>query len=383
MNSLSLSTIRSDLLSITDAALKSMSGEKLVANHLKREKNMEPLNVLAIGKAAASMAKGVRGIPRRALIITKYNHSHPSPLKKWRNLKIIESGHPLPDRNSLKAGQAIKKFCSSVGEEPVLCLLSGGASALTELPKEPHTFTEIQDLTRQLLASKVPIEVINAKRKKMSQLKGGGLARMLHKNQILALYLSDITNNDLSFIVSGLLIDADNPHPFLRNHILADNRLIVAQAVSFAADKYKPVSHKRFLTDTVEKTAAEFYDFCRLQPGKLHIAGGEPLVELPAGAGKGGRNQHLALLMAEKLAGERTGCFLSVGTDGTDGITEYAGGIVTNKTCAQFMQKGLDYGRFIKKADSANALKLVDSIINTGPTETNLMDMMIGYIAPK
>ena len=379
MNSPSPAEIRADFLAIIQQTLAAVKGEKLVAEYFAKEQLPPPPNLLAIGKAAASMAKGVP--PCRALIITKYHHIEPSMFRDWPDAQVIESSHPFPDENSIKAGEAIRSFCETLGDEPVLCLLSGGASALAELPKAPYSFGDIQKLTKQLISSKVAIEVINAKRKQMSELKGGGLARMLIANDILALYLSDITNNDLGIIVSGLLIDPLNPHPSLVNHILADNRFALAKAAALAQRKYQIVSHKRFFTQEVETVAEEFFKLMNQQAGWVHLAGGEPLVDLPAEAGVGGRNQHLALLMAKKIHGSRPACFISIGTDGTDGVSPYAGGIVTNQTYNQLIEQGIDYEAFIDKADSSNALKKVDAIVDTGPTGSNVMDLMIGYIA--
>lgn len=371
--------IRADFLAIVHKTLAAINGEKLVAEYLAKEGITPPPNLLAIGKAAASMAKGVP--PCRALIVTKYHHTSPDMFRDWPDAQIIESGHPLPDKNSIRAGQAIKAFCATIGDEPVLCLLSGGASALAELPKPPHSFADIQKLTKQLIGSKVAIEVINTRRKEMSQLKGGGLAKMLLANDILALYLSDITNNDLSFIVSGLLIDPLNPHPCLTNRILADNRFALTTATDLAGQKYQPIPHRKFFTQAVETVSEDFFGLMSHQSGYVHLAGGEPLVDLPARPGRGGRNQHLALLMAKKIKGAAPACFLSIGTDGTDGVSEYAGGVVTNQTYEQMMRQGLDYDSFINKADSSTALKAVDAAIHTGPTGSNVMDLMIGYIA--
>lgn len=379
MNSPSPAEIRSDFLAIVRQTLAAVKGEKLVADYFAKRQLTPPPNLLAIGKAAASMAKGVP--PCRALIVTKYHHIEPSMFRDWPEAEIIESSHPFPDENSVRAGQAIKAFCETIGNEPLLCLLSGGASALAELPKSPHSFSDIQKLTKQLISSKVAIEVINTKRKEMSELKGGGLARMLAANDILALYLSDITNNDLSFIVSGLLIDPLSPHSSLVNHILADNRFALANAASLAKRKYQTSFHKKFLTHEVETVAEDFFKLMSQQPDFAHLAGGEPLVDLPTDAGIGGRNQHLALLMAKKISGRKPACFISIGTDGTDGVSRYAGGIVTNETYNQMIAQGIDYEGAISKADSSNALKQVDAIVDTGPTGSNVMDLMIGYIA--
>jgi len=379
MNSPSSAEIRSDFLSIVQQTLASIKGEKLVAEYFAKKQITPPPNLLAIGKAAASMAKGVP--PCRALIVTKYHHIEPSMFCDWPDAQVIESSHPFPDKNSIKAGQAIKSFCETIGDEPVLCLLSGGASALAELPKAPYGLSDIQKLTKRLISSKVTIEAINAKRKQMSELKSGGLAKMLVGNDILALYLSDITNNDLSVIVSGLLIDPLTPHPSLVNHILADNRFALANATALAKRKYQTISHKKFFTQEVETVTEDFFKLMSQQPGCAHLAGGEPLVDVPAEAGIGGRNQHLALLMTKKIHGRKPACFISIGTDGTDGVSQYAGGVVTNQTYHQMIGQGIDYEACINKADSSNALKKVDAIVDTGPTGSNVMDLMIGYIA--
>lgn len=372
------SSLRADFLNLIPPLLKSIRGEELVAAHLGRRKAYS--NILAIGKAADSMMAGAlkRNPAARALVITKYGHRE-RWLGRFPNLRIIESGHPVPDQNSIRAGEAIRDFCAQLGHESVLCLISGGASALAELPNPGCSLADIQTLNQRLLARKIPIAEINQERKRLSRLKGGGLAALLRQNRILALYLSDVADNATATIGSGLLKDPHSPHPDMREYILGDNRLARITAAVLAKKTSKVLCHRYLLKTAVEEVAEKLTSQLRQRPGLLHIWGGEPLVQLPAQPGQGGRNQHLALLMAAKIAGDADACFLSLGTDGTDGDTPYAGGVVTNRSYERL--KRLNYTELITRAESSRGLKAMDGVIRTGPTGTNLMDLMLGYRA--
>ena len=371
--------LRADFLNLVSSSLRALRGEQLVSEHLSQCEEYK--HILAVGKAASSMMTGAlaHNPTADALLITKYDHIDPQ-LEGFPNLRTIQSGHPLPDQNSIEAGHAVQDFCSRLTDEPVLCLISGGASALVELPRPDYSLADIQALNQKLLTEKIPIAEMNLQRTRLSQLKGGGLARMLSRNRILALYLSDVPDNDTATIGSGLLKHPTAPHPNLREHILADNAVARATAATLAAKKYKVRCHHTLLDTAIEEVAESIGSQLYRQPGVLHIWGGEPLVELPAQAGRGGRNQHLALLLAARIAGDRDACFLSLGTDGTDGNTSYAGGVVTHRSYAEL--KDHSYAELLAGADSSRGLAAIDGILETGPTGTNLMDLILGYVSP-
>ena len=375
MDIISTQSLRKNFLDFIPPFLASIRGDRLVASYLGREKKNYPY-VLALGKAAGAMIRGAckDNTPHKGLLITKYGHSEGLHFP-W--LRIIESGHPVPDENSLRAGKAVKDFCRDCAAEPLLCLISGGASALVELLQPNHTLADLQTLNEELLARKLPIAEINRRRMRLSQLKGGGLARMLSRSLVLALYLSDVAGNSTEVIGSGLL--ADSEHPSLCEHILADNAFARAQATEIMGENYETSCHDSLQEGAVEEVAERMAERLRVEPGVVHIWGGEPLVDLPPRPGQGGRNQHLALLMAKKIAGQRAACFLSLGTDGTDGNTSYAGGMVTGESYAEL--KPRDYQNFLAAADAARALTALGGIIRTGPTGTNLMDLMMGYVS--
>lgn len=375
-----LDTLKQDMLAIQRYCLLKSSGEQLVRAYLATHPISTPYAVLAIGKAACAMTLGVfhHHKPKNCLVITKYQHTDPMVLQQNPQVTMLEASHPIPDQASIRAGEAMYEFCHHLKEDRILCLISGGASALAERPRPGHSLASIQQTNRALLARPKPIDAINSERKKYSELKDGGLARLLKTKNIRALYLSDVIGNDTSIIGSGLL--ADKTHPRLAEAILADNYTVCLMAAAAAAEKnYRVRCHAFFLGQSIAQTVRHIMRAIRQHPNWLHIWGGEPTLALPATAGRGGRNQHLALLMAKQLAGPKIACFTSLGTDGTDGNTNHAGALVTNATMQNITALGLDYTTTLRRANSAELLAKIDANLVTGPTGTNLMDLILAY----
>ncbi len=381
---------------ITNGTFKEINGEKLVMNYLiKHPKSTPPLALLAFGKAAVSMTQGAvaglqqapkRTLPKRTLIVTKYKHYNDE--LDLPNMQVIESGHPVPDAMSLKAGEEVTHISEwlhqQCQESPnndnwVLCLISGGTSSLVEKLKPGISLDDLQSTNRELLGSGKDIASMNLRRKQMSLLKQGGLAELLPEIPIKALYLSDVPTNDPAVIGSGLLRPAV-AKAHIRHEILADNSYARSQAEKIATEiGYQVVHHPELLEGTVEESATEILKQMQQDAGKLHIWGGEPVIKLPANPGIGGRNQHLGLIMAKHLAGNLPACFASIGTDGTDGLTEYAGAIVDNLSSGKIA----NIEQEILQANSMHALQQANANINTGASGSNLMDIMFGYYTPE
>ena len=416
-----------DFKSIITTSLTNISGEKLVENYIRNtiqenwgvndEPNNEhsdeysnkgrkaakdtsytPQAIVAIGKAAVSMTRGAimainsnsHHFTGNALVVTKYHHNDNSLDEICPNLQIIESAHPVPDENSLRAGEAIVKMGTAINQSSnpfMLALISGGTSALAEVLKEGWGLEQLQQLNKEMLSTGVDISQINQKRKEISLLKGGGLARLMPDTNILALYLSDVPTNDVAVIGSGILATPSDTITRIKritHKVLADNAT-ARQEVATAASElgYSVVNHDFLMTADVEETAQKIYELMNDNRGAINIFGGEPVVTLPPQPGIGGRNQHLALLMARVMAGngDKESLFASIGTDGSDGFTHYAGALVTNQTMKDIKNCGMSGEEAIKNANSTQVLEEVQATIDTGPTGTNLMDVMIGYIS--
>ena len=441
-----------DFKTIITTSLTNISGEKLVEDYIRNtiqenwgandeysnreqqaagDTSYTPQAIVAIGKAAVSMTRGAimainsnsQHFTGNALVVTKYNHNDNSLDEICPNLQIIESAHPVPDENSLRAGEAIVKMGMAINQHQkelqkewrkedeaksssqskdrpkakskiesstinttsnpfMLALISGGTSALAEVLKEGWGLEQLQQLNKQMLSTGVDISQINQKRKEISLLKDGGLARLMPDTNILALYLSDVPTNDVAVIGSGILATPSDTITRVTHKILADNAT-ARQEVATAASElgYSVVNHDFLITGDVEETSQRIYELMNDNRGAINIFGGEPVVTLPPQPGIGGRNQHLALLMARVMAGDKEALFASVGTDGSDGFTHYAGALVTNKTMKDITNCGMSGEQAIRKANSTQVLEEVHATIETGPTGTNLMDIMIGYIS--
>ena len=384
--------------------------------------------VLGAGKAAASMAKAIEEILgdriTTGLITVKYRH-----LEKLDKIAIKEAGHPVPDQNGLDGARAIYQLASSADENTlVLCLLSGGGSALSPLPVEGVTLADKQQTTKALLACGATIHEMNAIRKHLSSIKGGGLAKAVYPATLITLILSDVVGDDLDSIASGPCVPDSKTYadclaifkkysienevpPNVLSHIAAGIAGNVAETPKAGQDFFKKTqnvivaSNFNALLKAKEKADELGYDTLLLSSmlegetrdlAATHIAiareiqqhgyplqqpacilsGGETTVRIH-GSGKGGRNQEFVLAAAIKMAGIRNITVLSAGTDGSDGPTDAAGAIADDTTLQRASNAGLDPEKYLVNNDSYNFFDRLNDLYKTGPTNTNVMDLRI------
>lgn len=395
---------RRDLLTIFQAGLDRVRGREAVAQHL-RGATQEPTAVIAIGKAAESMCIGAQdelGANLVAgLIITKYDHGDPG---RWAgtNVRLIESAHPVPDNNCLAAGRALLDFIAAQPQDrPLLFLISGGASSLVEVLRPGLTLDDLRQVNDWLLGSGLAIDQMNWVRQRLSCIKAGGLLSYVADRPCRLLLISDVPGDDPAVIGSGLMVPArpgvagpelpcwlvdklvDLVPP--QNSAVPEPELVACLADALDAAEQKAVElgyvvsrHPEFLDgDAAEVAAALVQGMADATPG-LHLWGGETTVRLPESPGRGGRNQQLALAAAVAMHGRGDMLLLSGGTDGTDGPTEDAGGIVDGNTLTRVDSDAEDAGRYLAHADAGSFLEMSGDLINTGPTGTNVMDLVIG-----
>lgn len=361
--------------------------------------------VVGAGKAAAAMAQAaeheLRKRIRAGLINVKYGHS--APLK---HIEINECGHPVPDEAGVRGAERIAEIAGRAQKgDLVLCLISGGASALLPLPVPGLELAQKQELTRQLLASGADIHEINTVRKHLSRIKGGHLAALASPAKVISLILSDVIGNNLDIIGSGPTVadpstvddaravlskygihsDAEQwlqPTPKTcdaENIVVGSNRHALAAAAKMASKLgYRTLLLSSSVQGETREVARVHAAMAReiLESGNpvkspaCLISGGETTVTL-RGSGKGGRNQEFALAAAIDIAGLHGVTVLSCGTDGTDGPTDAAGGIVDSTTADKHARAAL------ADNNSYPYLKSRDALVITGPTHTNVMDINV------
>ncbi|MBR6115233.1 MAG: DUF4147 domain-containing protein [Oscillospiraceae bacterium] len=369
--------------------------------------------LVAAGKAAWRMAAAAADTLGRldgGAVITKYGHVM-GPLP---GLRCFEAGHPVPDENSFAATRAALSLTEGLrGDDTVLFLLSGGGSALFESPLIPGD--TLRDVTDQLLACGADIVEINTIRKRLSAVKGGRFALHCAPAHVFTIILSDIVGDPVDMIASGpacpdsstaaqalavadkyaLRLDAetrallaaetpktlDNVETAVTGSVRALCRAAAEAARSLG---YAPEILTESLQCEARDAGARLGALARERAGDgkaiALIAGGETVVRL-TGHGLGGRNQELALAAAEEIAGLENVLVFSLGSDGTDGPTDAAGGIVTGETAARLAAKGISIPEVLRQNDSYRALQAADGLIVTGPTGTNVNDIAVALIA--
>jgi glycerate 2-kinase len=399
---------RTQLLQLYRVALDAVSGEAAVTRFLHDYPINEQYSVVALGKAAAAMALGAQrtlGDKLRAgLVITKRGHTD-MRLDTGR-ISQLESAHPVPDASSLLAGHALLEFLASLpAEEPLLFLLSGGASALAEVLPPGMSAGQLAELNQWLLGSGLTISEMNGIRKRLSSIKGGKLIPYLKGRQCLQLLISDVPGDELSVIGSGPLIHDTRSAPIttllpqwlqsLMDHQPIsetcerpniDSRLIASnddarEALVMAAQQMGIDTHNHpgHFQGDAETLAAQFSEELLHAPVGLHLWGGESSVVLPGHPGRGGRNQHLALAAARYLVGHDNLLLLSAGTDGSDGPTEDCGALVDGGSIQRGEWEGESALDALEAADAGRFLEASGDLIQTGPTGTNVMDLVIGW----
>ena len=372
------------LLELFGAGLARVDGRSCVARALGGSYGPgSRVWVAAVGKAASAMVLGAHDALadlERVLLITKDGHVSPEA-SSLPNAEVYESAHPVPDERSLQAGARLLRWVDELpADVQPLFLISGGASSLVEVLEDGVTFADLARINSQGLAEGVAIGELNARRARVSQIKGGRLAARLQRRRALALFISDVPGDDPSVIGSGLM------GPARRGEDDGVQRTIVA-SVSVAVDAVRSAAAERGLTvgaptrvfdDDAVRLAIRFAHELQLSQAQVCVWGGESTLELPANPGRGGRNQHLALAAARLMTGHANLALLAAGTDGTDGPTEDAGGIVDGETVARISIGGLDADRCLARADSNAALAAAGDLVHTGPTGTNVGDLVIG-----
>ncbi|MEM6256224.1 MAG: glycerate kinase [Cyanobacteria bacterium P01_D01_bin.156] len=414
-----------DLLNqLFDAAVAAAMPQKQVARALEPYFKTKPTGrvvVVGIGKSAAAMAQAVEDSwakagytePMDGLVITRYGHSVPT-----QAIEVIEAGHPVPDANGMQGAQRIlEKVAPLSAEDLVICLISGGGSALFTLPPEGISLTMLADINRQLLASGADITSMNTVRKALSRSSGGRLAAAAYPAQIVSLIISDVAGDSLQAIASGPTVGdtatADdaleiierfhitvpsqvrdylerNPNPVIPpgdnlltttvNHLIATPQQSLEAAAQVAiAHGYTPL----ILSDAIEGEARDValvHGAIARQVKRHHqpvvppcvlLSGGETTVTVQQKFfGKGGRNSEFLLALASYLDGEPGISAIACDTDGIDGSENNAGAIMT----PELWQQGHSPKKYLKTHDSYSFFESIGALVVTGPTLTNVND---------
>lgn len=387
--------MRSDLEAILRAALSAADPGRAVRQHVRREGDTLILSdgarydlaacpavvLIAAGKAAWSMAQAV--IPlvadrlRRMVVVTKYGHLPADAAARAPDFAaLIESGHPTPDENSVRGGTAVRAALTDLAPDSlVIVCVSGGASALLLAPHPGISLNTARAINDALLRSGADITEMNAVRGRLDRLKAGGLARLAAPAAVVGLVVSDVIGDSLSVIASGLTHD-----PAARNVLVANNaQACAAAAAAAAAQGYTARVVTTALSGEARDVAGRIVAALRAVPaGTALIYGGETTVTL-RGTGKGGRNQELALAAAIALAeGPSAGMTIaSFGTDGTDGPTDAAGAWADAGTLTRAAALGLDARAALTRNDSYPFFAALGDLILTGPTGTNVADVVV------
>lgn len=404
---------KAEAIAIVQEAIRAVLPADAVWHELKKAKFGGRVFLVSVGKAGWSMAKAavesLEGRIANGVVITKYHHAeHPLP-----GVRIFEAGHPVPDNNSFLATQAVLNMTQNLlPDDTVLFLLSGGGSALFEKPLVSGE--ELQNITDQMLCSGANIVEINTIRKRLSSVKAGRFALHCFPAKVYALVLSDILGDIPHMIASGPAVaDPTTSEDAMRiiqkyNLRLSDiawhcikeetpkhvtnvqtkvigSVALLCQAAARACSLrgYKPI----LITDKLEdeaSTAGRMFgkllaDHAQIGKKMAFLAGGETVVHV-RGNGLGGRNQELALAAAPFLAGITNVCLISVGSDGTDGPTDAAGGYVDGKTMQTLSENGGNYEALLANNDAYHALQIANGLVFTGPTGTNVNDVVIGLV---
>ena len=406
-------SLRKDAETIIADSIREVQPDSAVIRALKETTLNGKIKLVAAGKAAWQMAKAASNYLgerlEQGIVITKYGHVR----GELPRIRCCEAGHPVPDEGSFDAARKALALTENLSkDDTVLFLLSGGGSALFELPLIPAE--ELQDVTRQLLACGADIVEINTLRKRLSAVKGGRFAQHCAPAKVFSIILSDILGDPPDMIASGPTCPdsstcADAMEIVRRYDLslreetkqllmvetpktLANARWMITGSVRELCDAaarscrklgYEPF----FLTDRLCCQAREAGSVMasilrtHARDGKklAFLAGGETVVRL-TGSGKGGRNQELALAAAEGISGLSNAALFSVGSDGTDGPTDAAGGFVDGATRQRLLEEGIHIDQVLLNNDAYHALQRTDGLIFTGPTGTNVNDVTVGLV---
>ena len=338
--------------------------------------------MFATGKAASAMALGARDALGDAitatLAITKDGHADPE-LERSPRVTIIESAHPVPDGRSLAAGEELRRRLQGLHADITpLFLVSGGSSSLVELLRDDATLEDLRALNQRGLAAGWDIAALNTERARLSQLKAGGVARMLAGRRAMALFISDVPGDDPDVIGSGILGHDDGRPDAIERHVVANVELAIHAVVEAAHAHGIELSPGAARVDgDAVGLANKLIEAARTCESAGLVWGGESTVTLPPSHGRGGRNTHLALTFARQLRSGEPWLLLAAGTDGTDGPTGDAGAIVDAGSIDRATLAGCDVDRAWREFDSGTALEAAEDLVHTGPTGTNVGDILI------
>jgi len=372
---------RHTLLELYAAALRAVDGRACVATGMKSFRRRR-CALIAVGKAASAMTRGaldeLQGHVASALVITKDGHADPG-FDGDSRISLRHASHPVPDDRSLAAGAELERTIRELPEDlfPVF-LVSGGSSSLVEVLRPGATLEQLRALNQAGLASGWDIARLNRERGALSAIKGGGIARMLRGREALALFVSDVPGDDPDVIGSGLL-GAGGGTDRVERRVVANVDAAVRAAVDAGAARGLALEggERRFDREAAD-VAVEFLEALRQSSADGIVWGGESTVTLSAHPGRGGRNTHLALAAARALRPNERLTILAAGTDGTDGPTEDAGAIIDAFTIERAELGGVDVERTFREFDSGTALEAAGDLVHTGPTGTNVGDILIG-----
>lgn len=440
-----MSSANQIVVEIFNAVLRSVDPYKSVKLHTDKIRqsyqngSFKKLIVVGFGKAACPMIKAVEDelgdLISNGIVITKYGHCERQVVSKDQGseIKIIEAGHPMPDENGLKGTAEMIRLLKNADEKTlIVCLISGGGSALLISPQDGISLNETQEITQLLLNAGADIHELNTVRKHISMVKGGKLAEIAYPAKIISLILSDVIGDRLDIIASGptspdkttykdalkvlekyklmdkcpekiLVIlqkgenvltpetpkEGNKIFESVENIIIGSNR----SALNAAKEKAGEMGfHAEILSSELTGEAREVGRWLARKAKEIQgsesqgikgsrclISGGETTVTVK-GTGIGGRNIELALAFAMEIEGIEGITLLSAGTDGTDGPTDAAGAIVDGQTIIRARAIGIDPGIYLENNDSYNFFKQINELFITGPTGTNVMDIQIMVI---
>lgn len=390
--------------------------QEAVKEALQGRRFLGRVYLVAIGKAAYAMAKAAQEVLADTItagvVITKYGHGQ----EALANTVIIEAGHPVPDQNTLLGTEKVLRMVSGLkAEDTVLFLVSGGGSALFEKPVDGVTLADLSRITGQLLASGAGIVEINTIRKRLSGVKGGRFAQACRPAGMVSIVLSDVLGDRLDMIASGpacadqstaeealtiikkyklvlpepiltkLRVETPKQIDHVETIVTGSVRVLCLQMARIARERgYQPwilttqmdceaKESGRFLAAIAKAISDGTASFAR--PCAI-IAGGETVVTV-TGQGKGGRNQELVLAAAEGIAGMKDTLIFSLGSDGTDGPTDAAGGLVDGRTKSRLLEQNIKIAEYLGNNDVYHALLAAEGLIFTGPTGTNVNDVAV------
>ena len=415
---------------LVDASLEASSPQNAVRRHMIREgdwlrvgdctyhlPDFKRVLIIGFGKAAAAMAQAAEGLLGNwltgGLVVTHYGHALP-----LQDIEIVEAGHPLPDENGVVGAERMLEFVGQpLDSDLIIALISGGGSTLFTLPVPGVTLSDLQVVNELLLLSGADIHQFNAVRKHLSQVKGGRLAQRLYPAQVVSLLLSDVLGNDESVIASGPLAPdpstfeevwdildefrlseelpgavrgylrrgargeiADNPDrgdrvfERIESVIVGDNQL-AAQAALARAEELGFAA--QMLTPGLKGEAREAAQWVVAGAPVCLVGGGETIVRV-RGDGKGGRNQELALAAAVEMAvgNDEKARLVTLATDGRDGPTDAAGAFAESDSVARAAGLGIDALQYLENNDSYSFFSVLGDLIVTGPTGTNVNDLV-------